>query len=188
MIDILLVVGGSLWTAFVWVLVSKKEKKLVVKSDTEAITSVTIRSMPTETPVNPDSISYLWDSPQHNYHNARVLCDKAGLSVEQKNILSACIYQESRFNNEAINHNKDSSGKTLSTDYGICQINDYYHIAPTGTPFLSVQDVVDNPDKAVSYMITMYQHGLLKQWVSYSSGAYSQWLSQGSPMWGLAAV
>lgn len=136
--------------------------------------------------MNPDSYTFPWDTAPHMYHNVRVLCDEAGLNVEQKNILCACIYQESRFNNAAVNHNRSATGAILSTDYGLCQVNDYYHTAPTGTPFASVSDVIDNPSKVVSWMISMYQKGLLKQWVSYSSGAYAQWLQTDSPMWKLA--
>lgn len=138
--------------------------------------------------IDPDSYMNPWDTPSHIYHNVRVLCDKAGLTLQEKNILCACIYQESRFNNNAMNHNKNSGGIILSTDYGLCQVNDYYHVAPTGTPFPSVAYIQQNPQAVVEWMITMYQHGCLKQWVSYSSGAYAQWLHAGSPMWALATV
>lgn len=125
-----------------------------------------------------------WDTQQKAYHGTRVLCDLAGLSVEEKNIICACIFQESRFKVNALNINKGSKGQTLSTDYGLCQVNDYYHIG-VNKDFPSVEYVVQNPDKVVAWMIRMYQHGMLKQWVSYSSGAYKQWLSPTSPMWGL---
>lgn len=136
--------------------------------------------------MNPDCITYPWDTPQHIYHNVRVLCDNAGLTVDEKNTICACIYQESRFNPEAINHNKNAAGTILSTDYGICQINDFYHIG-SGKEFPSATFVLNNPGADVKWMISMYQHGLLKQWVSYSSGAYKQWLSPESPMWALAS-
>jgi hypothetical protein len=135
---------------------------------------------------NPDSIVYAWDTPAHIYHNVRVLCDLAELTLEEKNIICACIYQESRFNNNAKCYNKNSAGVTLSIDWGICQINDYYHIAPTGSPFASVAYVLANPKEVVEYMITMYKNGALKQWVSYSSDAYLQWLVSTSPMWKLS--
>lgn len=134
--------------------------------------------------VDPDSIVYPWDTPAHMFHNTRVLADLAGLSVDDKNVLSACIYQESQFNNGAINHNRDSAGKILSTDWGLCQINDYYHIGE-GKDFPTVQYVLENPDKVVAWMIAQQQHGGLKQWVSYTSGAYKAWLPEGSVMWRL---
>jgi hypothetical protein len=134
--------------------------------------------------VNPDAGPLYWDTPKHIYHAVRVTCDLNKLSVTEKNILCACLYQESRFNNGAVNHNKNSAGVTLSTDYGLCQINDYYHIGP-GKDFPSVAYVLENPDKVFEWMISMYKHGMLKQWVSYSSGAYKQWLKENSPMWKL---
>lgn len=123
-----------------------------------------------------------WISPQSNYHNTRVLCDLAGLSVDEKNLICACVFQESRFNIDAINHNKDSHGNILSTDYSLIQVNDFYHIG-AGKDFPSVSYVLANPDKQVEWMIHMYKIGLLKQWVSFSSRAYKQWLLPSSPMW-----
>jgi hypothetical protein len=131
-------------------------------------------------PSSPDILIPDWSAPKNAYHNVRVLCDLAGLTLEEKNIICACIYQESEFNINAVNHNT-VNGKILSTDYSICQINDWYHIG-VGKDFPSVQYVLANPDKAVEWMIGMYHHGLLKQWVSYSSGAYKRWLLPNSPM------
>ncbi len=125
-----------------------------------------------------------WDTPRHCFHNVRVLCDQLGLTLEQKNTICACIYQESRFNNAALNHNKNSSGVTTSTDYGICQINDYFHIG-AGKTFPSLPYVLNNPDKVVTWMIQCMKKGQLSMWVSYSSGAYKQWLLPNSPMWAL---
>lgn len=135
--------------------------------------------------VNPDAGPVFWDTPKHIYHAVRVMCDNNDLTVTEKNLLCACLYQESRFNNAAINHNRNSAGTVLSTDYGLCQINDFYHIG-TGKDFPSVAFVLENPDKVFEWMIGMYKHGLLKQWVSYSSGAYKEWLEENSPMWALA--
>lgn len=145
--------------------------------------------MPEEKPViDPDSIVYPWDTPQHIYHNVRVLCDNAGLTFVEKNLICACIYRESEFKNNAVCYNRDSQGNILSTDFGICQINSYYHCAPTGSPFPSPGYVVANPDKCAQYMIDCYRNGTLKMWVSYSSGAYAQFLLPDSPMWLLATV
>lgn len=151
----------------------------------ETSTTTPVVAAPTSSAVNPDAGPLYWDTPKHIYHAVRVTCDLNNLSVAEKNILCECIYQESRFNNGAINHNKNSAGVTLSTDYGICQINDYYHIGP-GKDFPSVAYVLEHPDKVFEWMIGMYKKGLLKQWVSYSSGAYKQWGHVDSPMWDLA--
>lgn len=137
---------------------------------------------PTTMPTTPETL--LWDTRKHSFHAVRVLCDNAGLSVEQKNLICACIYQESQFSNAAVNKNKNSAGQVTSTDWGICQVNDYWHIGK-GKDFSSVEYVVNNPDDVVVWMIHMFKKGQLKQWVSYSSGAYKQWLKIDSPMWGL---
>jgi len=135
--------------------------------------------------VDPDSYTYPWDTPKHNWHNVRVLCDKANLTYQEKNIISACIYQESRFNNNVVHRNMDKKMNTISIDYGIVQVNDYWHIG-IGKAFPSIQYVKDNPDKCVQWMINMYKVGKLKMWTSYSSGAYKKWLKKGSAMWTLA--
>lgn len=161
----------------------------VTASTPEDITTTTMEIPPVTpeiAPVSPDSIVYEWDTPQHNYHNIRVLCDEADLTVEEKNLICECIYQESQFINSAKHENKDASGQILSTDWGLCQINDYYHCLPHGTPFESAQYVVNHPSAAVQFMISMYKNGGLKQWVSFSSGAYKQWGEPSSPMWKLA--
>lgn len=118
---------------------------------------------------------YSWDTPQNSEHSVRVICDQQGLNPAWKDIIQACVHQESLFNNNAVNHNKNSQGVTTSTDWGICQINDRYHIG-THLDFPSVDYVVNNPDKAVIFMINMSKAGKLNLWVSYSSGAYKKYL------------
>lgn len=126
-----------------------------------------------------------WNTQAHAYHNTRVLCDRAGLSLDHKNVLSACIWQESTFKNTALNRNRDSAGNVLSSDWGIAQVNDHYHIG-AGKDFPSVQYVLDNPEAVIDWMIGIYKRtDGLSPWVSYSSGAYLHWLSPGSPMWAL---
>lgn len=140
---------------------------------------------PDVVPIVPQPEILLWDTPKHAWHATRVLCDNAGLTVAEKNIICACIYQESRFLNTAVNHNKNAQGKVTSTDWGIVQCNDWYHVGK-GKEFPSVQYITDNPDKMVQWMIDCYKRGTLKMWVSYSSGAYHYWLMSNSPMWALA--
>lgn len=155
---------------------------------------ITVSNPPVTAPVEasrlPQGGALDWETQKDSYHAVRVLCDRAGLSLEEKNTICACIYQESQFfnhlpNGQPVKHeNKSAQGTTLSTDWGLCQINDYWHIGPT-KDFPTVQYVLDNPDKIVSYMIDMYQHNLLRLWSSYSSGAYRKWLNADSPMWEL---
>ena len=101
-----------------------------------------------------------------------------------KDIVCACIYQESRFKNSAVGKNK------TSTDWGIVQVNDTpgWHIGP-GLRFKSVQDVLDNPEKTVRWMISvMKETGKLQPWASYTSGVYKRWLVDKSPMWLLKVI
>lgn len=131
-----------------------------------------------------------WEKPREAYELTRMLCDEFGLTVEQKNIVCACIYQESRFYNRRsdgspiINENK-KDGVVWSTDYGIVQVNDYWHIGP-GKTFPSVEYVMDNPGLMVRWLVkTMAATGRLQPWSSYTTGAYKVWLRPESPMWNL---
>jgi hypothetical protein len=82
--------------------------------------------------------------------------------------------------------NLNADGSLSSTDWGLCQINDYFHIG-TGKDFPTVDYVLQNPKEVVEWMIEMYQSGDLAQWDSFKSGAYRQWLLPTSPMWKLSA-
>lgn len=152
-------------------------------------------TMPQPTPLNPmtpkptvQPAILQWDTPARAWHATRVRCDTRGLSYAQKNTLCACIYQESRFlANPRPNQNIDPrTGKVWSTDYGIVQINDYWHIG-AGKDFPSVEYVIDKPETGIEFMIDeMARTGELKSWSSYTSGAYRQWLPLTSQMWKLA--
>jgi hypothetical protein len=121
----------------------------------------------------------LWDTPEHSRYNVRKICDEMGLSAAEKNLICACIFQESGFLNTAVCHNKNSKGEVISSDHGIVQINTRWHIGE-GKTFPSVEYVVNNPEIMVRWMISMYKKGLLRLWVSYTSGAYKRWLVQES--------
>lgn len=131
-----------------------------------------------------------WDTPRKAFKSTRMLADEMGLTVDQKNILCACIYQESRFKNyvspgvPTMNKNRRKDGTVSSVDYGIVQVNDFYHIGP-GKTFPSLQFVLENPEKLVRWMIRCYKAGELWLWSSYKFGHYKQWLAAGSPMWDL---
>lgn len=144
--------------------------------------------IPTPMP-EPEPIALNFSNPKAAFHSTRVLCDEMGLSYKKKDILCACIYQESEFDNRAVGEN------AKTTDYGICQFNDGknkkgepYWIG-TGALFSSVQDVFDNPERAIRTMIGIYlQTGELAPWASYTSGAYVKHLSPRSKMWLLKTV
>lgn len=125
--------------------------------------------------VNSDDLYDSWDIPAQARHNVRALCDLAGLSLGDKNIITACIARESGFDNNAKCENKDATGKVWSTDWSLVQCNDFYHIGPN-KDFPSVEYVLANPAIMVNWMIQCMKEGRLNMWVSYSSGIYKRYL------------
>lgn len=140
---------------------------------------------PTPTAENPDVLYPDWSTQKRAYHNTRVLCDLAGLTVDQKNLICQCIYQESQFIIGIIG--KPNSNGTI--DYGICQFNNGVNakgiplwIGP-GAYFASKEEVLTNPEKCVNEMIAQFKLGHISWWASYSTGAYKPWGAPNSPMW-----
>lgn len=109
----------------------------------------------------------------NNWHNVRVICDLEKLSYEEKEELCATVWGESEFNTEAKLNNKDKSGKIWSTDWGICQWNDYWHGKE-----ISPSDAVDDPEMAVRLMCSYWKRGesAKEQWIAYKSGRYKQFM------------
>ncbi len=118
---------------------------------------------------------YKWDTAANSRHSVRVICDEMGLTWPDKNLITAVIQAESNFNNNAKCYNKNSQGVVTSTDHGICQINDFYHVG-IGKKFPSVKYIMENPDKCVVWMIQMYKQGHLSMWVAFKTGAYKRYL------------
>lgn len=148
---------------------------------------------PVVVPVEPQAPTLSWEVPKEAYKLTRIMCDELGLTVEQKNIVCACIYQESRFRNHLANGqptkgvNRNAAGKITSTDWGIAQVNDTpgWHIGP-GLRYPSIEYVLAHPEEPVRWMVqTMKKTGRLQPWSSYTGGAYKQWLINTSPMWRL---
>lgn len=115
----------------------------------------------------------LWDTPQHIRRNVRVMCDEAGLSYATKNIICAIIKQESNWNPKAVNRHNENG----TSDHGLLQINDHkgYHIGK-GLYFSSVDEVYNNPEKSVRFIIQMAKAGKLWLWSSYKLGHYKKHL------------
>lgn len=131
-----------------------------------------------KTPVEPilSSTAYDFSTQKSSYHSVRVICDEEGLNLAQKNEICATIMGESQFYNDVVNKNKNSK------DWGICQINDRFHIGKN-LEFPSVEYVVNNPEKVVRWMIKMYKAGFIDWWCAHSNGSYKRYLSTDSPMW-----
>ncbi len=131
---------------------------------------------PQPVPVPAPPISpYAWFNKEAVRHSIRVICDEQQLTFDAKNILTACIYQESRFEPRVVSKpNFDGS-----RDWGLVQINDNpknQWIGPNYV-FKSTDEVLNNPEKCVRVMIGAMKNAQLHLWNSYSSGAYKQWLT-----------
>ena len=128
---------------------------------------------------NPDYLIPDWTSTVSAHHNVRVLSDLEGLDYEQKQVLTACVMVESGFEINAEHKNyayhEDGTRYLSSTDFGIVQVNDYWHIGPH-KDFPSIDYVLTNPEECVRWMCRYYkQNNHLNPWVSYKSGAYMKW-------------
>lgn len=111
--------------------------------------------------VNVDTL-VAWTGQENCRHNVRVLCDLEGLTVKQKDDLSSTVHCESDYNPSCV-HPNIVDGKTASTDYGIAQINDYFHIG-TGKDFETIADAMD-PEKAIRWMAKQWLAGNGRLWV-----------------------
>jgi hypothetical protein len=101
----------------------------------------------------------------------RVVCDEEGLTLDQKNTMCATIGAESGWHTDAINYNRNKDGSLASTDYGICQWNDYYHGKE-----ISPDDALHDPEKAVRLMCAYWKRGQRTLWMGYTSGNYKKYL------------
>lgn len=119
--------------------------------------------------------TYLWDTPQNARHSVRVICDEMGLTLAEKNLITAVIQAESGFKNTAVCYNKDKDGNILSKDIGVCQINTHYHIG-LGKKWPSEKFVLEHPDKCVVWMISLFKQGHLNWWIAYKNGSYKKYL------------
>jgi hypothetical protein len=114
---------------------------------------------------------YLWDTKESIRHSIRVICDEEGLVVDQKNDLCATIQAESGFNLKAKNQNKNKKGVVTSTDWGLCQWNDYYHGKE-----ITADEAVNNPEKAVRLMCAYWKRGQMDLWMAHANGSYQKYL------------
>jgi hypothetical protein len=135
---------------------------------------ITDGKAPPEPVLSPTEV-YKWATPKEAKHSTRVICDEEGLSFADKNLICAVIMAESGFYNTAKNVNRKTDGSLGSTDWGICQINDRFHIG-AGKTFPSVDYVLHNPDKVVRWMIAMFRVGHLDWWVAYKTNSHKKYL------------
>jgi len=108
------------------------------------------------------------------WKSVRIICDEEGLSVKDKNDLCATVGAESGWKTNAKLENK-SNGKVWSSDWGIAQINDHYHIG-VGKSFPSVDYVLNNPEAVIRWMCKQWKAGNKNWWVTYKNGSYRNFL------------
>lgn len=160
------------------------------------------KPMPTNPPPSPASTPvYDWSTTAAARLSVRELCDAMGMPLTPtftvdgrlyliKDILCACVQVESNFNKNAVHLNKvpklDTNGRPIlengqpimvlsSTDFGIAQINDYFHIGP-GKEFPSTDYVLQNPEADIRWMIKLFMAGHANYWCSYTSGLFKHYL------------
>lgn len=104
--------------------------------------------------------------PETMQQMVRRKCKEHGLTLKQSHELFQTVQCESNFNPKAKLENKDNNGKVWSTDWGICQINDYWWIG-TNKTFPSVDYVLNNPDKCIDWMCKQFKAGNEKYWVCW---------------------
>lgn len=155
----------------------------ILQKQQNEVSVLPVNSLPEPVLPQPEPIEtpskYDWDTPILARHSVRVIADEEGLTLEQKNTMCATIGGESGWDNNAKNPNYafNSRGQKYlaSTDWGICQINDHYHIGKDKS-FPSVEYVVQNPEAVVRWMCTQWKRGRRNWWIAYKSGAYKRYL------------
>lgn len=127
---------------------------------------------PPPNPILPPQPTYLWDNATNSRHSVRVICDEEGLPVSQKNELCATIACETKgtFDPKIIHKNDNGT-----TDFGICQINDYWNIG-TGKPFPSSDYVLTHPEECVRWMCKKWKQGQQYLWSCYRFNLYKDYL------------
>lgn len=124
----------------------------------------------TTTPIStPSTPKYDWSTSEAVRHSIRVICDEEGLTLVEKNNLSATIHCESGYKN--IIHPNMVNGTVSTTDYGFFQINDWWHIGK-GKDFPTYQYVLDNPEAVCRWVCHQWKAGNAKAWVCYAKGMY----------------
>lgn len=121
---------------------------------------------PVEAPSVPQDL--LWSTPENARHSVRVICDEEGLTYKQKDDLSRTVHCESGYQPKLV-HPNVVNGKVSTIDYGIAQINDYWHIGP-GKDFPSKEYVLANPEACIRWMAREWKAGRGRQWVCYAKG------------------
>lgn len=144
--------------------------------------------VPTPEPAEPELVhpllKYDWSTIESSRHTVRVICDEEGLPVKQKNDLCGTVGAESGWQSyylkgpklgQPVIRENFKNGKVWSTDFGVAQINDYYHIG-AGKDFPSSQYVLDNPEACIRWMCKQWKAGHQDWWVAHKNKSYLNYL------------
>ena len=83
-----------------------------------------------------------------------------------EDVFVAVLYCESGMNPKAVNRNKNGT-----TDYGICQFNDYWY-----RDAISPEVALNQPEIALNVMASAWQKGHADDWICYRTKRYTPWL------------
>ncbi len=113
-----------------------------------------------------------WDTKENCRKNVRVVCDLMGMTEQQKDDISKTVHCESDYNPNCV-HPNYVNGQISSTDYGIAQVNSYWHIGPA-KDFPSAEYVIANPEECIRWMCKNWTTGA-NMWVCHLRGMYEHY-------------
>lgn len=103
---------------------------------------------------------------------ARRVCKEVGLTTEMTRHLMATIHGESGWNPKARGRNYDKkTKKLLSTDWGLCQLNDKWYVGPK-CEIKTPEEAIANPEKCVRVMAKAWKKGRAVDWRAYKYKSY----------------
>lgn len=133
--------------------------------------SPTVEPIVSVEPVQPQLApsKYDWDTASFVRHSVRVISDEYFLTWTEKDVVCAVIQAESGFNPKAVN--KNSNG---TYDYGLCQINSFWHIGPD--KYFKTKEEALDPEKSVRFMVEQFKRGNIKLWAAFQNKSYRKYL------------
>ena len=136
-----------------------------------------------KTTVNPTTPNYVpsvkWGQYPQNLKDSLQteglrICQDLKMTQAQIVDLFSTIDCESGWNPDCVHRNL-VDGKVSTTDYGLCQVNDYWHIG-TGKSFPTSQYVLENPLECLKWMAKEFIDGNQHLWVCYLRGMYKDYI------------
>lgn len=158
------------WTIFSSVWLTNKEKADTIRNSADTLNEIADKVSPRYKEALVVE-KYKWGNPTEVRHSCRLIMDEYNLAWKEKDLLCAVIQAESGFNPKAIN-GKNTNG---TKDYGLVQVNDKWWIGP-GRYFASVEEVLNNPEKSVRFIVEQYKAGNLRWWCAFTNNSYKKYL------------